>query len=101
MIKNNDLKKILVISELENKHGCVHCQHAGHPIIGDRKYGSTTRGEEGTAEKEAVAKYLCLHAAELRFQLPGTDSLFQVSAPWDKSFAAQVSRFREILSNSD
>ena len=79
----------------------VHCQHAGHPIIGDPKYGLTARGEKQTAGKEAAAKYLCLHAAELRFQPPGTDSLFQVSAPWDKSFAAQVSRFRKNLSNSD
>ncbi|MDP7401996.1 MAG: RluA family pseudouridine synthase [Pseudomonadota bacterium] len=78
----------------------VHCQHAGHPIIGDPKYSVNTRVKEGTAGKEAAAKYLCLHAAELRFQLPGTDSLFQVSAPWDKSFAAQVSRYRKILSNS-
>ena len=54
------------------------------------------RREEGKPGTEATAKYLCLHAAELEFQLPGTDSLFQVSAPWDKSFAAQVSRFRKI-----
>ena len=74
----------------------VHCQHVGHPIVGDPKYGVTTRGEQSTAGKEAAAKYLCLHAVGLRFQLPGTDSLFQISAPWDKSFAAQVLRFRKI-----
>ena len=79
----------------------VHCQQAGHPILGDSKYGVPAREEEGKPETEATAKYLCLHAAELQFQLPGADSLFQVSAPWDKSFAAQVSRFRKNLSNSD
>ena len=79
----------------------VHCQQAGHPILGDSKYGLLARGKKGKSGTEAAAKYLCLHAAELQFQLPGTDSLFQVSAPWDKSFSAQVSRLREILSNSD
>ena len=79
----------------------VHCQQAGHPILGDSKYGLLARGEKDKSGTEAAAKYLCLHAAELQFLLPGTDSLFQVSAPWDKSFSAQVSRLREILSNSD
>lgn len=74
----------------------VHCQYAGHPILGDSKYGVFARAENGKSGSEAAAKYLCLHAAELQFQLPGTDSLFRVSAPWDKSFAAQVSRFRKI-----
>ena len=45
----------------------VHCQFAGHPIVGDEKYGV----DEVNAEmREKGFKRLFLHAAELRFPLP-------------------------------
>ena len=38
----------------------VHCQSAGHPVVGDKKYGAQTN----------PLKRLCLHAHLLAFQHP-------------------------------
>ncbi len=55
----------------------VHCQTAGHPIIGDRKYG----GETGASHKQ-----LALHAWRIAFRAaPGAD-LSRFEAPWDEHF---------------
>jgi 23S rRNA pseudouridine955/2504/2580 synthase len=45
----------------------VHCQFAGHPIIGDLKYGID---QVNTEMKNRGFSRLMLHAAELRFPLP-------------------------------
>ena len=45
----------------------VHCQFAGHPIIGDDKYGTDPVNRE---IKEYGIRRLFLHAAELRVPLP-------------------------------
>ncbi len=45
----------------------VHCQFAGHPIIGDDKYGTDPVNRE---MKEYGIRRLFLHAAELRVPLP-------------------------------
>lgn len=51
----------------------VHCQHAGHPIVGDDKYTTAA------ANPLPQMRILCLHAASITFQLPsGKD--FSVSA---------------------
>ncbi len=39
----------------------VHCQYAGHPIVGDRKY--TSKANNALAQH----KQLCLHAAKIEF----------------------------------
>jgi 23S rRNA pseudouridine955/2504/2580 synthase len=77
----------------------VHCQYAGHPILGDEKYAQNS----GNVPKnpQAEAKYLCLHAAEITFKRPGSEASLTVQAPWDKTFAAQVARMRKKLFNSD
>lgn len=41
----------------------VHCQYAGHPIVGDRKYTSLERNALSSI------KTLCLHAASIEFAL--------------------------------
>ena len=46
----------------------VHCQHAGHPILGDGKYGMRSICQ--AIEKAHKIKRMCLHAAELQFELP-------------------------------
>lgn len=51
----------------------VHCQHAGHPIVGDDKYTST-------ANLLPQVRSLCLHAAAITFELPGGRQ-FSQSAP--------------------
>ncbi|MCP4595787.1 23S rRNA pseudouridine(955/2504/2580) synthase RluC [Neptuniibacter sp.] len=45
----------------------VHCQFAGHPIVGDAKYGTDN---DNDAMKAQGFNRLFLHAAELRFPLP-------------------------------
>ncbi len=51
----------------------VHCQAAGHPIVGDKKYGSKTNAER-----------LCLHAHLLGFNHPltGKSLRFQSEVPF-------------------
>ncbi len=46
----------------------VHCQYAGHPIIGDEKYG---RDEVNQAFRQKGIRRLCLHAREIAFDLDG------------------------------
>lgn len=59
----------------------VHCQYAGHPIIGDPKYGPKV-----SSATFKGAKKLCLHAAKVRFADPSRDGSLEVEAPWDKYF---------------
>ncbi len=53
----------------------VHCQYAGHPIIGDSKYTSAT------ASAFPEVRNLCLHAAAISFTVLDTDARFSFSAP--------------------
>lgn len=54
----------------------VHCRRAGHPIVGDKRYGST----------ENPLKRLCLHALSLEFIHPFTKKTLSVKAPLPKAF---------------
>lgn len=54
----------------------VHCQHAGHGIVGDDKY--TFRASNSLLEK---TKNLCLHAWKLEFQMPNGGETIRVEAP--------------------
>ena len=47
----------------------VHAQHAGHPILGDEKYGDDAG--EALARRLGLGR-LFLHAWRLAFALPGT-----------------------------
>lgn len=51
----------------------VHCQHAGHPIVGDDKYTSA-------GNRLPQGRFLCLHAAAISFELPDGGE-FSISAP--------------------
>lgn len=53
----------------------VHCQEAGHPIVGDTKYGAI----------ENPLKRLCLHARKLSFRHPvkGTMMTFEAPVPYE------------------
>lgn len=57
----------------------VHCQFAGHPIIGDDKYGIDQVNQE---MRQLGLKRLMLHAAELKVTLPDGEVLI-VKAPLD------------------
>lgn len=54
----------------------VHCQDAGHPIVGDKKYGAVSN----------PIKRLCLHSHVIGFKHPVTDKPLQFTSPVPDSF---------------
>lgn len=54
----------------------VHCQACGHPVVGDKKYGS---------EMNPI-KRLCLHAHLLAFKHPTTNKILRCEAPMPENF---------------
>lgn len=58
----------------------VHCKEAGHPIIGDKKYGSFKNS----------AGRLCLHARKLGFVHPVTGKNLSFEAPLPESFHSLI-----------
>ena len=55
----------------------VHCQDAGHPIIGDTKYGAVSD----------PLKRLCLHAHKLTFQHPISGKTMTFESPVPKEYS--------------
>lgn len=49
----------------------VHCQLAGHPVLGDARYSST----------ESPIRRMCLHACTLGFTHPFTKKAFSITSP--------------------
>lgn len=64
----------------------VHCQFAGHAIIGDDKYGLD---ETNRLMKDVGIKRLFLHAAELRIPLPSGGRMV-IKAPLDKQLLSAM-----------
>lgn len=58
----------------------VHCQYAGHPVVGDKKYGSTCN----------PLKRLGLHAHHLSFSHPMTGKKMSFSSPLPASFTRRL-----------
>ncbi len=56
----------------------VHAAHLGQPIAGDDKYGDN---DFNTLMRERGLRRLFLHAASLRFTLPGADKALEIHAP--------------------
>lgn len=54
----------------------VHCQSAGYPIVGDKKYGAKT----------SPIKRLCLHAHFLGFKHPTTKKMMRFDSPVPDEF---------------
>lgn len=54
----------------------VHCQSAGHPVVGDKKYGAQSN----------PIKRLCLHAHLLAFQHPFTKKELRFESPVPEEF---------------
>lgn len=63
----------------------VHCQYAGHPIVGERKY---TAGWQGGSDAIQEINFLCLHAAGLEFCPPGSSKPLRLQAELPAGFAA-------------
>lgn len=56
----------------------VHCQMAGHPVLGDDRYGSI----------ENPLKRMCLHACTLGFKHPFTEKPVKFTSPLPRIFEA-------------
>jgi len=56
----------------------VHAAHAGHPVLGDDRYGDQ---QSNRTMRKLGLKRLFLHAHELEFRLPGSDEAIHVHAP--------------------
>jgi len=56
----------------------VHAQYAGHPILGDTKYGDETMNQK---IKQYGLKRLFLHASRLEIHLPESDYHLSMTAP--------------------
>jgi 23S rRNA pseudouridine955/2504/2580 synthase len=65
----------------------VHAAYAGHPVLGDDKYGDRVRNAAVTAHQ---LKRIFLHAQSLAFDWPGSGVPFHVSAPLPADLAAVI-----------
>jgi len=63
----------------------VHLAAAGHPLLGDRRYGAAGAGPLGR---------LALHAVALEFDHPATGSRLRFESPMPRSFLAALRRTR-------
>lgn len=66
----------------------LHALHAGHPVIGDGRYGTPFR--------EAPAPRMALHATTLGFAHPRTGAPLSFTSPWPPDLAAWIERLRAI-----
>jgi 23S rRNA pseudouridine955/2504/2580 synthase len=71
----------------------VHCQQAGHPIIGDDKY-LHSRQQQALPAPLAAHKDLCLHAAKISFQDPDRQQRVTVEAKLAGSFHQLLQRLQ-------
>ncbi|MBA2778607.1 RluA family pseudouridine synthase [Billgrantia kenyensis] len=70
----------------------VHAAHAGHPLLGDDKYGS--REGEALARRLGLSR-LFLHAESLTFPEPSSGRPVQIRAPLPDELEAVLVRARE------
>lgn len=78
----------------------VHLAHIGHPLVGDRVYGSgfaTKAAKLGPPAAAALAAFRrqALHAAILGFRHPVTDKEMRFEAMLPPDMAGMVERFRQ------
>jgi 23S rRNA pseudouridine955/2504/2580 synthase len=65
----------------------VHAAFAGHPLLGDDKYGDRERN--GELKRQGLRR-IFLHAHSIAFDWPGTGVPFHVSAPLPAELAAVI-----------
>jgi 23S rRNA pseudouridine955/2504/2580 synthase len=71
----------------------VHCQYAGHPIVGDPKYTL------GRGVKSDNHHRLCLHASSISFALPSDKGVICVDAPMNSAMALTIEDFSRTATN--
>ena len=75
----------------------VHCQSAGHSIIGDGKYCDAQINNEYA---QNGFSRLALHAATLSFIHPGTQEPMRIMAKYDKSFKYVIQQLEAASAQS-
>jgi tRNA pseudouridine32 synthase/23S rRNA pseudouridine746 synthase/23S rRNA pseudouridine1911/1915/1917 synthase len=88
-IERSDMRSTWLRMELETGRKNqirVHCQLAGHPIVGDRKYGAKTN----------PIKRLCLHAHSLAFKHPITQKPMRFISPIPQAFYRVMAPVRSL-----
>ena len=73
----------------------VHAVYAGHPLLGDDKYGDR---ERNAALREYGLKRIFLHAHSVAFDWPGTGVPFHASAPLPADLAAVLDALARLKS---
>jgi 23S rRNA pseudouridine955/2504/2580 synthase len=76
----------------------VHASFAGHPLLGDDKYGDRDRNAE---LKGQGLKRTFLHAQSVAFEWPGSGVPFHVSAPLPAELAAVLDAITPMKRRSD
>jgi len=76
----------------------VHASFAGHPLLGDDKYGDR---ERNAALKQQGLKRTFLHAQSIAFDWPGTGVPFHVSAPLPPDLAAVIDAITPMKRKSE
>ena len=71
----------------------VHASFAGHPLLGDDKYGDHERNAE---LKQHGLKRTFLHAQSVAFEWPGSGVPFHVSAPLPAELAAVIDAIQPV-----
>jgi 23S rRNA pseudouridine955/2504/2580 synthase len=71
----------------------VHAGFAGHPLLGDDKYGDRERNAE---LKRHGLKRTFLHAQSVAFEWPGSGMPFHVSAPLPAELSAVLDAITPI-----
>ncbi|MFZ5722778.1 MAG: 23S rRNA pseudouridine(955/2504/2580) synthase RluC [Pseudomonadota bacterium] len=69
----------------------VHCQHAGHPVGGDPKYGDEAFNRE---LRQRGLKRMFLHAMRLDFSHPADERAMRMEAPPDAALTAILATLR-------
>lgn len=69
----------------------VHTAFAGHPVVGDDKYGDRSADKQ---MPQGLGKHLFLHAYSVAFQLPGGGRKIRVEAELDAVKTAQLETLR-------
>lgn len=70
----------------------VHSQFAGHPLVGDVKYGDERVNESFKAQG---FRRMFLHAASLEFPDPATEQRVKVQAPYEDSMDKMIKQLKQ------
>ena len=90
VLENDSLCLTQVVIETGRMHQIrVHSQYSGHPVVGDDKYGDEDFNQQ--MRRLGISR-LCLHAQQLNFINPSTQTQQKIIAPLDKHLADKIDK---------